>query len=269
MPDHPARPVGRRRLLAGAVGAAGALLTGCSVGLPRPQAPRPDASCVPRTSLDTQREVAGLSLVYEIGQRPSAFRFEPAFYRQLGEWAAALPAALDGRPDQLWTYGSWTDGGGTCDSWHNAGRAFDVSRVRLRGGEFVSCRYDRWRTETGAALAARQRAYWRLAASLHLRFAYVLTYLYDAVHANHIHVDNGRSGPDWSTFSTRSRVQVQAVQAILTHVWDRPVEITDRWDAPTRAATAEVLAAAGLPADLSATAAWPGFLTASAERAAD
>ena len=78
----------------------------------------------------------------------------------------------------------------------------------------VSCRYDRWRTAPPAELEAARRAYWAVAAGLHLRFAYVLTYLYDAQHDNHIHIDNGRSGPDLSTFRPRSRVQVQAVQAI-------------------------------------------------------
>lgn len=208
-----------------------------------------------------------MPLVYEISQRRSAFRFEPGFLAQLGDWVTALPASVDGEPDQLWTYGSWTDGGRSCDSWHNSGRAFDLARVRLRGGEFVSCRYDRWRAESGAALAARQRAYWRLAAGLHLRFAYVLTYLYDPAHDNHIHVDNGRSGSDWSTFTTGSRVQVQAVQAMATHVWDLPVEITGRWDAPTRSATRQILGALGQPADLAgSTEAWHGFLTAAAER---
>ena len=131
----------------------------------------------------------------------------------------------------------------------------------------VSCRYDQWRTAPAAELEATRRAYWAVAAGLHLRFAYVLTYLYDAQHANHIHLDNGRSGPDLSTFRTRSRVQVQAVQAMLTYLWAEPVELTGRWDGPTRDAARRVGDQLELAADLDdATESWHGFLRASATR---
>ena len=131
------------------------------------------------------------------------------------------------------TYGTWTDGRDSCSSWHNAGRAFDLARLRLADGTDVSCRYDLWRERPGQS--------WRPPAGLlgrggsaHQHFAYVLTYLYNAQHHNHIHLDNGRSGPELSTFSSRSPGQVQAVQGILTHLWDRPVEVTGRWDGATR-----------------------------------
>ena len=106
-----------------------------------------------------------------------------------------------------------------------------------------------------------------MAAGLHLRFAYVLTYLYNARHANHIHLDNGRSGPDLSTFRSRSRVQVQAVQAMLTYLWAEPVELTGRWDGPTQDAARRVGDQLELAADLDdATESWHGFLRASATR---
>ncbi len=141
---------------------------------------------------------------------------------------------------RLDTYGSWIDGRGQCDSWHHSGRAFDLAGIRLADGGVVSCRYDQWRDAPAAEVEATRRAYWAVAAGLHLRFAYVLTYLYNARHANHIHLDNGRSGPDLSTFRTRSRVQVQAVQAMLTYLWAEPVELTGRWDGPTQDAARRV-----------------------------
>ena len=82
----------------------------------------------------------------------------------------------------------------SCSSWHDAGRAFDLARLRLAGGTEVSCRYDLWRDTSGRELTRARRAYWAVAASAHRHFAYVLTYLYNAKHHNHIHVDNGRSG---------------------------------------------------------------------------
>ena len=94
----------------------------------------------------------------------------------------------------------------------------------------------------------------------------MLTYLYDAQHANHIHLDNGRSGSDLSTFLSRSRVQVQAVQAMLSYLWAEPVEITGRWDGATRAASRRALDQLGLETDLTDTAAWHGFLRATAAR---
>jgi hypothetical protein len=97
----------------------------------------------------------------------------------------------------------------------------------------------------------------------------VLTYLYDAQHHNHIHVDNGRSGSEPSTFSSRSPAQVQAVQGILTHLWDAPVEMTGRWDVATRDATEGVLRDLGLGDDLADRATWAEFLTAGVRRGAE
>ena len=229
------------------------------------------AVCVPRSAMNSHRTLARLPLVYEIGQRRSAFDFEPDFYGQLGRWLTGYVEASGlSAPDQVWTYGAWTNGGGTCDSWHNAGRAFDLARLRLRGGGFVSCRYDLWRSETGSRLERSQRRYWALAASLHLDFAYVLTYLYNARHHNHIHVDNSRSGAGQSSLSTRSPAQLQAVQGILTHLWNEPVEITGRWDSATQQATRRVLERVGQGGDLDdGVQSWRAFLAASVPRGGD
>ena len=95
----------------------------------------------------------------------------------------------------------------------------------------------------------------------------MLTYLYNARHANHIHLDNGRSGTELSTFRTRSRVQVQAVQAMLTYLWAEPVELTGRWDGPTRDAARRVGDQLELARDLADDPeSWRGFLRASAAR---
>ena len=267
-------PLSRRRLLGLAGGVAvPALVAGCSG--PGPGlgglAPEPfeRASCVPRASLDAHRTLAGLPLVYEVDGRRSAFRFDGSFFDRLEAWADGLAEVLPARPQELWTYGSWTDGGSACDSWHHAGRAFDLARVRLVGGSVVSCRYDQWRGLEGARLDEARRRYWALAAGLHQRFAYVLTYLYDGQHANHIHVDDGRSGDGDSTFSARSRVQVQAVQALCRYLWSEPVELTGTWDAATRTAVGRVLQDLGLDEDLGTAASWSGFLAASAARGRD
>ena len=266
-------PLSRRRLLrlgAGlGVGLATAGAAGCGavpdLGRLTPER-REGATCVPRSALDSHRSLAGLPLVYEPNQRRSTFRFDAGFYGRLEQWADGLGEVLPAAPRELSTYGSWTDGGTACDSWHHAGRAFDLARVRLVDGTEVSCRYDRWRSLEGARLDEARRRYWALAAGLHVRFAYVLTYLYDGQHANHVHVDNGRSADIDSTFSPRSTVQVQAVQAVCRYLWSQPLELTGRWDAATQRATGQVLDGLGLDDSLTATGSWPGFLNAAVAR---
>ena len=268
MPD----PLTRRRLLGLGAGLVAAGAAGCGAvpdlggGVPERWE---SATCVPRSSLDSHARLAGLPLVYEPDQRRSAFRFAPAFFTRLEDWAGGLADQLPAAPEELTTYGSWTDGGGSCDSWHHAGRAFDLARVRLADGSEVSCRHDRWRSLTGARLDEARRRYWGLAAGLHARFSYVLTYLYDAQHANHVHVDNGRSGDGDPTFSPRSGVQVDAVQAVCRHLWGQPVELTGRWDAATRRAAATVLDGLGLDDDLQAPGSWTGLMSAAAVRGRD
>ncbi len=259
--------------LAGA-GAATILLGGCTPATRDPAADNPPATpdrCVSRGSLDEHGTLAKLPLVYEISQERASFAFDGGFHTQLGDWLGGYRERSGlTAPDQVWTYGAYVAGGSDCSSWHAAGRAFDLARLRLRGGDFVSCRYDRWRSTTGAERQRAQRRYWALAASLHLDFAYVLTYLYNATHANHIHIDNGRSGRGRSTLSTSSPSQLQAVQAICTHLWDDPVEVTGRWDSPTRRATKRVLAQIGHGGDLDDSVdAWRAFLTASVPRGAE
>lgn len=254
-------PVSRRQLLGGVLAAGLTALAGCTPG------PGPDAACVPRNQLERRLTIGGLPMVYEPTGDRQGFWFDRGFAGQLDAWVTELAQQLGGQLQQLATYGSWIDGGGRCDSWHNSGRAFDLARVTLTDGRTVSCRHDQWRTAPAADLEANRRAYWALAAGLHLRFAYVVTYLYNAQHANHIHLDNGRSGPNLSTFLPRSRVQVQAVQAMLGYVWSDPVELTSRWDSATRAASRRVLDQLGLQHDLTdGTESWHGFLRATATR---
>ena len=126
-----------------------------------------------------------------------------------------------------------------------------------------------WRDLSGARLDDARRRYWSLAAGLHQRFAYVLTYLYNPQHANHVHVDNGRSGNAESTLSSQSQVQVQAVQAICTYLWDTPVEFTGRVGLghPNRGRPGAGPARAGRRDGRAGS--WSGFLAASAARGRD
>lgn len=230
--------------------------------------PRPRPTAVASDSLPDYRELGGARLVYEVDGVPSRFPMEPGFGDRLNasllsHWQAAGWA----RPAELSSYGTWRSGpaaGEVGSSWHHAGRAFDVGRVTAAdGAQLVSCRYDLW--GGGPEHDLQAAAYWRLAATLHRDFEYVLTYLFDEAHHNHIHVDNGRSGDEGSTFSRGARVQVQAVQAMCRYVWGLPVELSSRWDGPTSDATGEVLRRIGVGGALTrGQESWHAFLTATA-----
>lgn len=261
------RDVGRRTVLLAGAGAAASLLAGCGEGAdPATGSDRRGQRCVPRDTLTRRARIGGSALVYELTSRASAFHFDEGFHDELTDWLADW-SRDHATPDEIWTYGAFVDGRPECDSLHAAGRAFDISRLRRGDGDTVSCRYDQWRDEDAGSLAARQRAYWALAASLHARFSYVLTYLYDEPHHTHLHVDNAVSRGERPTFRPGSRTQCQSVQAICTHLWGRPLETTGTWDDATRATTSDVLAGLGRTGTLASGDNWVAFCEASARRA--
>lgn len=216
---------------------------------------RPAPSAVPADALPQVASLAGAPLVYEVTGEPASFPIEPAFAERLDACLSRHAEAADwGTPGAVSTYGTWrsTSDGERPTSWHQEGRAFDLARVTAQdGSELVSCRYDLWSglPEGSPERAAHERAYWRVAAALHRDFAYVLTYLYDAAHHNHIHVDNALSGEGRSSFRPGSWVQVHAVQAMCRHVWGRDTPITGDWDAQTREHVAGVLEEIGVRSD--------------------
>ena len=61
-------------------------------------------------------------------------------------------------------------------------------------------------------------------------------------------------------------MQVQAVQAITSYLWDVPTELSGRWDAATRTAVRRVLDAAEIEPGLTEPGGWEAFLAASVRR---
>ncbi|MEO7061640.1 MAG: hypothetical protein ABI083_18110 [Lapillicoccus sp.] len=259
-----------------------------------PARPTGRPACVDAGDLPIQKTLGGAPLIYDISGDPSDFHVDTAFHDQLEAWLPKHVAESGlGAPAQVWTFGTWIDGTqsasdssgrtatpaageSTCTSWHNAGRALDLSRLVAGDGTvLVSCRYDLWSRLPDEQMVPIRTAYWRTAAGLHRDFDSVLTYLFDDLHHNHIHIDNGHIHIDnglldgrGSEFRTRSAVQVQAVQAMCTYVWGRPVDLSGDWDRATRAATQQVLAEMGVGGRLTdGTTAWQGFLTATLRRA--
>jgi hypothetical protein len=226
------------------IGAGSAVFAGGDATPPVTMTPEVHTSPVPveRTALQTHTELSQTAYVYEVDERQTAFYATAAFVTRLERWFATHLAETGQRPDEVRSFGAWAPGAER--SWHGSGEAFDVARLRAGGKDLVSARYDRWRDDTAAEVRRRLRLYWQLAAGLHLEFADVVTYLYDSNHSNHIHVDTGRFGPNGAPrLIPRSEVQIQAVQAMCRHVWDRAdVEITGQLDSATRDATDKVIA---------------------------
>lgn len=214
-----------------------------------------------RDSLPEYGSLGGARLVYEEDQQPKQLHIDPETASRLEQWVGWLPSTGLAAPTVIRTYGAWVSDEPECTSMHGAGRALDVAAVVTGGGE-VSCRTDLWQ---GGGTPAQLAAYWRLAAGLHLHFAYVLTYLYDSLHANHIHVDDTESRGGLSRFNTQSRVQCQGVQAICRHVWGVPTDITGTWDPQTRASLKTVTKRLGISDAIGTQPQWHAFLTRSAQ----
>lgn len=283
--DRPGRGPSRRAVLTAVGLAAGGLLWANSdrivpplrdavddfadgIDTPARLPPRRDPTPVHIAQLTGYERLGGSRLVYEVDASTTRLAMQQDFATRLdASFRSHWQATGWGVPSQLWSYGTWINlDARPRASWHHEGRAFDLSRVRTSGGrELVNCRYDRWGSTTGARRAELERSYWRMTATLHRDFASVLTYLYDAAHHNHIHVDDGRSDAEGSTFSSGSRIQVQAVQAMCRHVWRLDVEPTGRWDGATRSATGEILDRIGVGGRLTGGRdEWRAFLGATA-----
>lgn len=243
----------RRALMAGA----GALaLSGCSRG-DQPPGSNPGSECRTAESLVSFSKVGGARLGYEIGRKPTTMQADPRFVELLDAWAADWTTMSGLGPiTTVWSYGAYVD---KCHSLHAAGRAFDFAEVQHARGS-VSCRFDTWQPGSAKQL----RNYWRLAASLHLHFAYTLSYLYDEAHHNHIHVDNLVSQWGRSTFDPGSKVQVELVQAAARHVFGHDVAANGQWDDATRSTLRTIQRSLGITRPLSDPDGWQAFCRATA-----
>lgn len=183
-------------------------------------------------------------LHYEPTGARTTFTFESTFYDQILAWrdnlSTHVPSSWNGPPTRLDTYGVYVDKPGM----HGQGRAIDIARVTFTAADGttrnMNCRYDQWRN--WGNLDRWRKRYWALSASLHLRFRHVLTYLYNAEHHNHIHVDNAVYG--WKSgaqFNSGSSAQVQHVQACCRYLFGYSTTIDGIWGPQTLSHSTAVL----------------------------
>lgn len=278
-----------RRALLGmaAVGAAGVVLGPSSAlagGRPNDEPapgshgdPSLDASSGDFTTLDSgacgstvwpQSEINGQPTYYEVSGATATFKYNSTFYSRLEAW---LQFYFNNTPvnwywpGQIWSYGAYVNKNDGCTSYHNYGRAFDLSRIYMTDtntgslAKVFNARYDQWRSWTGDSLTTVRKRYWATCASINYHFKYVLHYLYNSDHWNHIHLDNAVSGSGNSTFTTGSSSQVYSVQACCRYIWGYSIAIDGIWGPETSGAVSKVLARIGLSGSITTQSNWLEF----------
>ena len=164
----------------------------------------------------------------------ASWGYRPSFHTRLNTWLAFWNANTPSgyaNASRVWGYGAHYDGRPT--EAHNNGRGFDLSRIYTGSTRRFIARHDIWKNWSGSDLTTARRHYWATAASAHYHFRNVLTYLYNADHDNHIHIDNLVSGTSNSSFDSSSRAQVLHVQASCRYVWGLPTTVDGIWGSQT------------------------------------
>lgn len=236
MTDRPTDPT-RRLVLGGAL--AGTALGGLALAGASPAAAH--------GTIVTYPGINGAPTTYEVTGTSASWGYTTGFHDRLNSWLqfwdANTPASW-GNASRVWGYGAHYDG--RVSTAHNAGRGFDLSRIYVGSQRMFFARQDIWSGYADEELRLNRRRYWATSAACHHHFRNVLTYLYNADHANHIHIDNLESGAGNSTLDTGSRAQVQHVQACCRLVWGLDTTIDGTWGTQTANHATRVLRAAGV-----------------------
>jgi len=228
--------LGRRRLLGlaagGAVAASGIVL--------------PASAAEAHGNITTYAGIWQQFTVYEGNGEITPFGYLPSFHGQLDDWLQfwynnTPPRFIE--PLRVWTYGAHTDARESVA--HNAGRGFDLTQIYTSEGDGdlhqrFRADYDVWRNQSGDNLAVTRKRYWATSASAHYHFRWVLTYLYNSAHWNHIHIDNTQSGIALPAFEA-DVTQVQHVQACCRFIWGKDTYIDGVWGDESKRHSHEVL----------------------------
>jgi hypothetical protein len=201
----------------------------------------------PEVSAATARysKVGPAKLYYEGNKKPTSFTFEKKFHglcdSWIGGWSSSTPATW-AKPGELWSNGVYVNKPGM----HGKGRAIDIARIytQVNGKrtQVFDSRYDIWgKWSEGSAKSSKRKKYWATVASLNMYFTYVLHYLQNAEHHNHVHADNQVSGNGWGVFSTGHRSQVLSTQACLRYIWGYSTSLDGDYGPQTKAHAHDVL----------------------------
>jgi len=230
----------RRSVLA--LAAAGAVGTGiAAVGI---QAPARAHGTLYTYNRIINNYYDGFSFYTYYENSPTSFSYEAGFYARLQAWADFYWSNVGGpvgAPVQLHTLGvhvnKYISGTNTL-SQHAYGKAMDIQFIRARHTTSNS-------TITVFNANDNNATYWGNVASMEYHFRDVVHRADNQAHWNHVHVDNGISGANNSSFSSSSRSQVRFAQAATTHVWGIGTSIDGGYGNQTKANTSAVLSRIG------------------------
>jgi hypothetical protein len=204
-------------------------------------------------------ELAGVPVNYDrlppphnYGTRgtPTRFHTTEEFQEKLDACFAELWTVCPlGQAELITSAGAYTAKPG----YHGRGRAFDLDCMFWSDRTFITVDY-----QTDA------RFYLGVESIVRKYFGTVLNYNYNASHRDHFHIDDGTE-----VGFRRVRSILLFTQAVLTEIYDDPVEIDGQYGSETADALDRVLATIDIETDLSQTTNWLSFLNATAARAFD
>jgi hypothetical protein len=233
-----------RRALLGAVtlGAAGSI-----VGLPAVSASAHGIGVRTNVILNQLLYYQGANRVEE---------FNSTFYNRLETWLQFYLANTPGNwgtPIRINHLGVHVDKGGM----HQEGRAIDLSLVQFTDANTRGL-FNALDARNGSS--TNLKWYWAGVAGLNYHTHYVLHYLYNSEHYNHVHADNQVSGGGNPSFSTGSRTQILAAQAALKYIWGYSgISVDGGWGPQTDSYSRQAIARAGGSNGLTTSGNWQVF----------
>ena len=212
---------------------------------------------MPGRPANSFRSLAGVPVLYDrqspadYGKRGIAvdFHVPQSFEEALDACFAELWNVCPlGRADTILSAGTYANRPGSQHSW---GKAMDIDAILWPQRPFVTLDFPTDKVFYTAVEAVLRR-----------HFDYVLTYLYNAAHHDHFHVDQaGRVG-----FGTASS-KTYFVQSLCHNVLGLSVGVDGQWGPETAEGLEHAQRILGVPGDLSELQNWLDFLQAAAERA--
>jgi hypothetical protein len=154
----------------------------------------------------------------------------------------------EGRAEVIVTAGAHVDRPGT----HGRGAAFDLDALFWKDRAFITREF-----------SAAPAFYLGIEAVLRRHWGTVLGYLFDAAHADHLHVELGRP----VGLARQLRSDTVFVQGVCRHVFGLTLALDGRWGPQTAGALATAQGELGLSGPLESPAAWRDLLGAIARRA--
>jgi hypothetical protein len=212
---------------------------------------------MPERPTNVFRSLAGVPVLYDrhsqgdygVRGRPHDFHVTQSFEDALDACFAELwrVCPLD-RAEAILSAGTYADRAG---SQHSRGMAMDIDAILWPQRRFVTLDYP---TDKSFYIAVE--------AILRRHCDFVLTYVYNAAHHDHFHVDKaGQMG------FGKSRSKTCFIQSLCRHVLGISVAVDGRWTPETEEALESAQRSLGVTSDVRQLDSWRNFLKAAAERA--